>query len=294
MQFDIRRFDIYRKIPKDLTQPTNTGGTISICCVGFILYLLVSEFISFIIPEVTSQLYVYNPVGNSTDGKISVFLDISVFATKCEFIGLDIQDDLGRHEVGLVMNTFKSPMNNGDGCRMKTSFKINKVPGNFHVSTHASQTQPETSDMSHMVHALVFGDHVEHLRNIPDSSFGALNNVVSRSSDSSASHDYIMKVVPTIYEPLNQELLYPFQYTFAHREYSPYQHSGYKVPATIWFRYELNPITVKYKESRQPLYHFMTTVCAIVGGTFTVAGIVDSLLFSASEVFKKYQQGKLG
>ena len=106
----------------------------------------------------TSQLYVYNPVGNSTDGKISVFLDISVFATKCEcnshildclgppwqisylfshiqVIGLDIQDDLGRHEVGLVMNTFKSPMNNGEGCRMKTSFKINKVPGNFHVST---------------------------------------------------------------------------------------------------------------------------------------------------------------
>lgn len=64
--------------------------------------------------------------------------------------------------------------------------------------------------------------------------------------------------------------------------------------ATIWFRYELNPITVKYKEFKQPVYHFLTTICAIVGGTFTVAGIVDSLLFTASNVFKKMQQGKLG
>lgn len=34
-------------------------------------------------------------------------------------------------------------------------------------------------------------------------------------------------------------------------------------------------------------------VFAIVGGTFTVAGIVDSLFFTASEVFKKFQLGKL-
>jgi len=26
MQFDVRRFDVYRKIPKDLTEPTLTGA----------------------------------------------------------------------------------------------------------------------------------------------------------------------------------------------------------------------------------------------------------------------------
>ena len=34
-------------------------------------------------------------------------------------------------------------------------------------------------------------------------------------------------------------------------------------------------------------------VCAIIGGTFTVAGILDSLIFSASEIVKKVQLGKL-
>lgn len=67
---------------------------------------------------------------------------------------------------------------------------------------------------------------------------------------------------------------------------------GRVVPA-IWFRYDLNPITVKYHESRPPLYHFLTTVCAIVGGTFTVAGIIDSCIFTGLEIFKKLEIGKL-
>ena len=58
-------------------------------------------------------------------------------------------------------------------------------------------------------------------------------------------------------------------------------------------RYDLNPITVRYHEERPPLYHFLTTVCAIVGGTFTVAGIIDSCIFSATEIFKKFELGKL-
>ncbi len=51
-QIYLYRFDIYRKVPKDLTQPTNTGAAISICCVLFILFLLISEFVGFIVPEV--------------------------------------------------------------------------------------------------------------------------------------------------------------------------------------------------------------------------------------------------
>lgn len=31
------------------------------------------------------------------------------------------------------------------------------------------------------------------------------------------SHDYLLKIVPTIYEPIEDETLYPFQYTYAYR-----------------------------------------------------------------------------
>lgn len=41
------------------------------------------------------------------------------------------------------------------------------------------------------------------------------------------------------------------------------------------------------------VFLFFFQVCAIVGGTFTVAGILDSMIFTASELFKKAQLGKL-
>ena len=47
---------------------------------------------------------------------------------KCEFLGIDIQDDMGRHEVGFVENTVKTPLGlEGEGCLFEARFHINKV-----------------------------------------------------------------------------------------------------------------------------------------------------------------------
>lgn len=45
-------------------------------------------------------------------------------------IGLDIQDEMGRHEVGHIDNSMKIPLNNGDGCRFEGHFSINKASRN--------------------------------------------------------------------------------------------------------------------------------------------------------------------
>lgn len=41
------------------------------------------------------------------------------------------------------------------------------------------------------------------------------------------------------------------------------------------------------KETSKPWYHFLTTTCAIVGGVFTVAGILDNILYSGMKMIKK-------
>lgn len=74
-------------------------------------------------------------------------------------LGVDIQDENGRHEVGFVDHTNKVPIGD-DGCRFESRFEINKVPGNFHLSTHSAATQPETYDMKHIIHSIKFGDDV--------------------------------------------------------------------------------------------------------------------------------------
>ncbi|KAM7333210.1 hypothetical protein ACRRTK_006530 [Alexandromys fortis] len=325
MPFDFRRFDIYRKVPKDLTQPTYTGAIISICCCLFILFLFLSELTGFITTEVVNELYVDDPDKDS-GGKIDVSLNISLPNLHCELVGLDIQDEMGRHEVGHIDNSMKIPLNNGAGCRFEGQFSINKVPGNFHVSTHSATAQPQNPDMTHIIHKLSFGDTLQ-VQNV-HGAFNALGGADRLTSNPLASHDYILKIVPTVYEDKSGKQRYSYQYTVAnktprraghftfqfsvlaplcgqaqasvafvlitlsHQEYVAYSHTGRIIPA-IWFRYDLSPITVKYTERRQPLYRFITTICAIIGGTFTVAGILDSCIFTASEAWKKIQLGKI-
>ncbi|KAF0039494.1 hypothetical protein F2P81_007729 [Scophthalmus maximus] len=194
-----------------------------------------------------NELYVDDPDKDS-GGKIDVSLNVSLPNLHCDLVGLDIQDEMGRHEVGHIDNSMKVPLNQGGGCRFEGEFTINKP------------------------HFVI--------------------EITSVSTAALASHDYILKIVPTVYEDLSGRQRFSYQYTVANKEYVAYSHTGRIIPA-IWFRYDLSPITVKYTERRQPFYRFITTICAIVGGTFTVAGIIDSCIFTASEAWKKIQIGKM-
>ncbi|KAH9500921.1 Endoplasmic reticulum-Golgi intermediate compartment protein 1 [Bulinus truncatus] len=289
MQFDIRRLDIYRKVPKDLTQPTFTGALISICSCFFMTFLFVSELKEFLTVEVQSVLTVEDPVKHSE--KIPVFINLTLPNMGCEYIGLDIQDDMGRHEVGFRDNTHKESVNDAKGCRFESHFLINKVPGNFHISTHSSRSQPPDPDMSHIIHKLRFGMELEAGKTVKG-SFNPLENVDKKAANPLSTHDYILRVVPSVYEDHKKSIRYPFQYTYSYRDMMQMGHGGVVSPA-IWFRYELSPITVRYVEKQKPLYTFLVMICAIIGGTFTVAGIIDGLVFSASELIKKAELGKL-
>ncbi|CAG0891053.1 unnamed protein product [Darwinula stevensoni] len=288
MKFDVKRFDIYRKVPKDLTQPTLTGAVISIACCIFMTFLFLSEFMSFMSTEIVSDLFVDNP--GHHEERIPVRINVSLPHLNCKAVGLDIQDDMGRHEVGFVENTVKVPIADGKGCLFEASFFINKVPGNFHVSTHAAEEQPEEINFAHIIHDLRFGALITN-PNVPG-SFNPLKGWSKIDNTAVESHDYVMKVVPTIYEDYYGNTMVSYQYTYAYRSFVSFSHGGRVIPA-LWFRYDLNPITVKYHEKSAPFYSFLTTICAIIGGTFTVAGIIDSCIFTASEIFKKFEIGKL-
>lgn len=48
------------------------------------------------------------------------------------------------------------------------------------------------------------------------------------------------------------------------------------------------------REQGKAWYHFLTTTCAIIGGVFTVAGIMDSILYQGFKLAKKVDLGKQG
>ena len=43
-------------------------------------------------------------------------------------------------------------------------------------------------------------------------------------------------------------------------------------------------LQVVFKEKRQSFTHFLTNVCAIVGGVFTVSGLIDAFIYHGSKV----------
>jgi hypothetical protein len=46
----------------------------------------------------------------------------------------------------------------------------------------------------------------------------------------------------------------------------------------IFFRYELSPIKIRYTMSYEKWSQYFVEMCAIVGGLFVVAGIIESIL----------------
>ena len=59
------------------------------------------------------------------------------------------------------------------------------------------------------------------------------------------------------------------------------------------FNYELSPITVQYKQDKENFFEFIVYICAIVGGIFTIAGIVDAMIHKSVSAIFKQRIGKL-
>ena len=53
----------------------------------------------------------------------------------------------------------------------------------------------------------------------------------------------------------------------------------------LFFRYELSPLKIKYSISYADWSNYFINICAIVGGMFVVAGIIESVLTNGIGLF---------
>jgi len=92
------------------------------------------------------------------------------------------------------------------------------------------------------------------------------------------NHDYFIQVVPTSLTKLDGVTFDSYQYTVNYNSWGSHPHPtpGGFVP-TLYFRYDITPIRVHYWHEREGITHFFVQLCAIVGGVFTVAGLLVRL-----------------
>ena len=167
----------------------------------------------------------------------------------------------------------------GEGCNIEETLLVNKVAGNFHFALAKADhhvlmsvfKQRESINVSHIIHTVSFGD-------IYPSMINPLDNTPKIVHQGSGHFQYHIKVVPTLYEPWYGRPVQTNQYSYT--ELFRTTHELDKFPA-VYFHYEFSPIMARFSESRRSYSSFLTGLCAIVGGVFTVAGLVDSCLHRA-------------
>jgi len=187
-----------------------------------------------------------------------------------------------------------------EGCQIYGYLEVNRVGGSFHIApgksysinhVHVHDVQPfSTSDfnVTHTVRHLSFG------RNVPGKT-DPMDGAQGIAEKGSEMFQYYVKIVPTTFSRLDGS-------TFVTNQFSVTRHSkvisafmGESGMPGVFFSYELAPVMVKYSEKKKSFGHFASSLCAIIGGVFTVSGILDKLVYNSSRLLQvKNDLGKAG
>jgi hypothetical protein len=211
-----------------------------------------------------------------------------------------------------------------EGCNVAGLVRVNKVVGSVHISPGRSFQSAQSQfyelvpylkddsnrhDFSHTIHYMYFTADDEadaskaqvskEMRERLGIYQNPLDAHIARTSKAQYMYQYFLKVVSTQFRTLDGQLVNSHQYSVTHFERDlttgqtgntneglQVQHGIVGVPGTL-FNYEISPILVAHRETRQSFAHFLTSTCAIVGGVLTVASILDSALFATQRSFKK-------
>ncbi|VDL64285.1 unnamed protein product [Nippostrongylus brasiliensis] len=188
----------------------------------------------------------------------------------------------------------------GEGCRIYGKLQVAKVAGNFHIApgephrvmrTHVHDFHDldlKHFDTAHTINHLSFGNYFPGKKHPLDGREAKVNDF-----SGPIMHNYYVKVVPTSYVSMNGQVEDSHQFSVTtHQKDISKGISG--IPGFV-VQYEFSPLMVRYEERRQHLITFLVSLCAIIGGVFTVAQLIDSMIYHSSRAIeRKLVVNKLG
>lgn len=200
---------------------------------------------------------------------------------------------------GKTAESAKRPAPREAGCRIEGFVRVKKVPGNLVISARSGAHSFDASqmNMSHVISTFSFGKKISSRvmsdikRILPHIgvSHDKLNGqayLTDPEDRANVTIEHYLQVVKTEVMRSSHQLIEDYEYT-AH---SSLMHA-LSIPV-VKFHFELSPMQVLITENSKSFSHFITNVCAIIGGIFTVAGILDSILHNTLRLVKKVELGK--
>ncbi|KAI3686234.1 hypothetical protein L1987_79908 [Smallanthus sonchifolius] len=191
----------------------------------------------------------------------------------------------------------KRPAPREAGCRIEGFIQVKKVPGSIIVSARSESHSFDASriNMSHVINSFNFGKKVTprlmsdikrlkpYIESHDKLAGKAYINLEERAN---VTIEHYLQVVKTEVMSSSHQLIEDYEYT---------THSSLVHAVTIpvaKFHLEPSPLQILVTEDPKSFTHFITNVCAITGGIFTVARILDSLLYNTMRAVKKIELGK--
>jgi len=190
----------------------------------------------------------------------------------------------------------------GEGCQLTGSVRISRVPGHLRVRA-ASETHSfnmRVMNVSHHVDRLLFSSLVEtpRLRHVlPLEQRSGLLASSYKMHQELATLKHYLKVVPFQYAFLDGETQHTYLYKANYNEYKPRKLEWYEGAADAYvdttlvpnavFHYDISPVMVVMREETQSFSSFITRICAVIGGIYTVVGLLDNVLYHSGETLKK-------
>ncbi|KAM0950478.1 putative endoplasmic reticulum vesicle transporter [Dioscorea sansibarensis] len=178
----------------------------------------------------------------------------------------------------------------GEGCNINGFLEVSKVAGNFHFSPgksfHHSNIHAHellavpigNYNISHKINKLSFGKEFPGVVN-------PLDGAQWTQQTSTGIYQYFVKVVPTIYIDIRGHKIHSNQFSVT--EHFSDEKDNSKSLQGVFFSYDFSPIKVIFTEENKSILHFLTNICAIIGGVFTVSGIIDAFVYHGHRAIKK-------
>ena len=177
------------------------------------------------------------------------------------------------------------------GCQLAGSLHMNRAPGHFSVQAQsaAHSLDPHMANLSHEIHHLSFES---------EDTDGSMEMGVVRDHFAKfiAPTDGNVYVTYELHEAYQHNIKLVSTNSRFYQMIQSTQLSYYKpdkIPETK-FVLDISPIAVHYRIYRRPWYDYLTSLMAILGGVFTVVGMIESVLRVTTKRLARKQHSKKG
>ncbi|CAI2374437.1 unnamed protein product [Moneuplotes crassus] len=282
----LKSCDMYKKLPNDLYEETRSNNTSRVIIIFIIVILCFSELSMYLNPEFASDLQIEDVIGSH-----SIDLEGTLKKRVLDKDGkvLEVIDPNNRdHDTETVVRKTIEDMDMNKGCNLKGTLIVNKINGNFHISSHAYGeavrmliAKKRLLDFEHQINHLSFGaeDHISKITQLtggynlsPLDKVGESIHPTNKAGHMHHTHTvYYLDIMATKYYIGAEDEYSAHEYTF-----SMQTKNTHGFPA-IFFKFELSPLFINYRVTENAFIIFFIRCCAIIGGVHTISGIFKIL-----------------